>query len=173
MRRSRVNRRLSFTSRLFQAEKSTTDAEKKASEERIAEMNKSKASIDTAIKQGQDLQKKGDYESARAVYMKLEKIKGYAGQAYFYQATVAYDEHDTSTVTALADKAVHNLSPGPMKFQAMLLYGDGQVQLGNMESAKTIFAGVAKQTTGDLNKQALRKLANVNKLLSKPEKDGL
>jgi len=55
----------------------------------------------------------------------------------------------------------------------MLLYGDGQVQLGNMESAKTIFAGVAKQTTGDLNKQALRKLANVNKLLKKDEKDDL
>lgn len=44
----------------FQAEKKTTDAEKKASEDRIAEMNKSKASIDAAIKQGQDLLPKLD-----------------------------------------------------------------------------------------------------------------
>jgi hypothetical protein len=42
----------------FQAEKKTTDAEKKASEERIAEMNKSKASLDAAIQQGKDLEPK-------------------------------------------------------------------------------------------------------------------
>ena len=125
------------------------------------------------IKQGQELQKKGDYESARAVYQKLETIKGFTGVGQFYQATVAYDEHDTGSVTELADKAVHNLPNGTMKFQAMMLYGDGQLQQGHVDAAKLIFAGVAKQTTGDIQKQALRRLANVNKQLNKPEKDGL
>jgi chromosome segregation ATPase len=47
----------------FQAEKKTTDAEKKASEERIAEMNKSRANLDAAIKQGQDLLPKLEEQS--------------------------------------------------------------------------------------------------------------
>ncbi len=46
--------------RELQADKNTTDAEKKASEERIAEMNKSKSLLDSSIQQGNDLLPKLD-----------------------------------------------------------------------------------------------------------------
>jgi hypothetical protein len=41
--------------RAFQAESRTTAPEKKASEERIAEINKSRAALDSAVKQGSSL----------------------------------------------------------------------------------------------------------------------
>ncbi len=41
--------------RSFQAEKRTTPAEKKASEDRVAEINKSRALLDSAVKQGSSL----------------------------------------------------------------------------------------------------------------------
>lgn len=41
--------------RAFQADRKTTDAEKKASEERIAEVNKSRAELDASIAQGKGL----------------------------------------------------------------------------------------------------------------------
>lgn len=41
--------------RAFQAGKKVTDAEKKASEQRIADMNKSKAAVDSAVQQAQNI----------------------------------------------------------------------------------------------------------------------
>lgn len=46
--------------RAFQAEKRTTPAEKKASDDRIAEINKSRALLDSAVKQGDSLLPKLD-----------------------------------------------------------------------------------------------------------------
>jgi hypothetical protein len=52
--------------RSFQAEKRTTPAEKKASDDRIAEINKSRALLDAAVKQGSSLLPKLD-EQAQAM----------------------------------------------------------------------------------------------------------
>lgn len=52
--------------RAFQAEKRTTAPEKKASEDRIAEINKSRAGLDAAVQQGTSLQPKLD-EQVQAV----------------------------------------------------------------------------------------------------------
>jgi serine/threonine protein kinase len=126
------------------------------------------------IKQGQALQKDGKYEQARAVYQKLEKLRGWAGPAEYYQATVAYDEHDTPNVVVLASKAAGNLAvQSPLKHQAMMLYGDGLFQQGEWLRAKNIYLGVYKQVAGDLRDQAKRKIGNCNVKLNKDPSDGL
>jgi len=126
------------------------------------------------IKQGQDLQKHADYEQARTVYQKLEKLRGWAGQAEYYQATVAYDEHDTPNVVALANKAAGNLpASSPLKYQAMMLYGDGLFQQGEYQRGKKIYLGVYKIVAGDMRDQAKRKIGNCNAKLNLAPTDGL
>jgi len=58
--------------REFQADKNTTDAEKKASEERIEEMNKSKNLLDSAIQQGNELLPKLD-EQTQAIQKEYDE----------------------------------------------------------------------------------------------------
>jgi serine/threonine protein kinase len=126
------------------------------------------------VRQGLALQKQGEYEMARAVYQKLEKLKGWAGPAEYYQATVAYDEHDTPNVVALASKAETNLpASSPMKRLAMMLYGDGLFQQGSFDRAKNIYVALYKQVAGDMREQLKRKVVLCNGKLHKDPADGL
>jgi tetratricopeptide (TPR) repeat protein len=126
------------------------------------------------IRQGQELQKQGSYELARTVYQKLEKLKNWNGVAEYYEATVAFDEHDTPNAVALASKAAGNLPDrSPMKNQAKMLFGDGLVQQGEFDRAKTVYLQIYKAVGGDTKEQLKRKISNCNGKLGKPDKDGL
>ena len=126
------------------------------------------------LRQGEALQKQGEYEGARTVYQKLEKLRGWAGVAEYKQATVAYDEHDTPNVVVLANKAAGNLpASSPYKHQAMMLYGDGLFQQGSFDRAKNIYVAVYKAVAGDMKQQAKRKVALCNGKLNKDPADGL
>ncbi|MDQ3296363.1 MAG: protein kinase, partial [Myxococcota bacterium] len=123
------------------------------------------------IKQGKALEKNGDWELARGLYMKLEKIKGYAGQALYLQAWAAFQAQDTDAAVALSKKAAEQ--PGPHKTDAMFLYADALFRKGDPERAKLIYLNLRKKLTGDERATATKKIAACNKALKLPEADGI
>jgi serine/threonine protein kinase/TolA-binding protein len=123
------------------------------------------------IRQGKQHEKSGDWEGARTAYQKLEKIKGYAGQALYLQAWVAINTNDTDAAIQLAIRSASQ--PGTHKTEAKFLYGDALYKLGEYRRAKDIFMGLRKTSTGDLKATATRKIAAANRALKLPENDGI
>ena len=123
------------------------------------------------LKQGAALEKAGEWQQARGVWMKLEKIKGYAAQAIYKQAWAAFSGNDTDDAVQLAMRAAS--MPGPQKVEAKFLYGDALYRQGAYDRAKDIYIGLYKQTAGDEKAKAQRKVAACNQKLGKPDGDGL
>ena len=123
------------------------------------------------LKQGKLHEKSGDWEGARNVYQKLEKIKGYAGQALYQQAWVSYNQNDTDGAIQLAIRSASQ--PGTHKTDAKFLYGDALYKQGEYRRAKDIYIGLRKTLTGDMKATATRKIAAANRALKLPENDGI
>ncbi|MBA3818215.1 MAG: protein kinase [Deltaproteobacteria bacterium] len=123
------------------------------------------------IKQGKALERTGDWEQARGLYMKLEKIKGHAGQALYMQAWAAFQSQDTNAAVALAKKSAEQ--GGPQKTDALFLYGDALFRRGETERAKVIYLNLRTKVTGDLRATATKKIAACNKALKLPDADGI
>ena len=123
------------------------------------------------IKQGEALEAQGEWAEARGVWTKLEKIKGYQAQAVYKQAWSAFSAQDTDAAVRLASKAA--LMPGAYKNKAKFLYGDALYRQGAYDRAKDIYVGLWKQTAGDDKALAQKKVAACNRMLKKPESDGL
>jgi len=123
------------------------------------------------IKQGKVFETAGEWEQARGIYLKLEKIKGYAGQAVYMQAWAAFSGNATGDAVRLAGRAAN--MPGGYKDQAKFLYGDALYRQGEFVRAKSIYVGLHKQLAGDKKAEAQRKVAACNRQLKLPESDGL
>ena len=123
------------------------------------------------LKQGAALEKSGEWQQARGVWMKLEKIKGYQAQALYKQAWAAFSGNDTDDAVQLAMRAAS--MPGPQKTKAKFLYGDALYRQGAYDRAKDIYVALYKQTNGDEKATAQKKVAACNRMLKKPESDGL
>jgi serine/threonine protein kinase len=123
------------------------------------------------LKQGKAHEKSGDWEAARTVYQKLEKIKGYAGIALYQQAWVAINMNDTDAAMQLATRSAGH--PGTHKTDAKFLYGDALFKQGQHKRARDIYIGLRKTLTGELKATATRKIAAANRALKLPEDDGI
>ena len=121
------------------------------------------------LKQGDALQKSGDWDQARGVYMRLERVKGYAGKAIYLQAFCAFNSHDLDAALGLADKA-RTLLTGPEKVDAQLLYGDALYRAGDFGRAKDVYKGLLK--VPGRQSTVMRKLAAANRQLHLPDADG-
>jgi tetratricopeptide (TPR) repeat protein len=123
------------------------------------------------MKQGKALEKTGDWDQARSLYQKLEKIKGYQGPALYMQAWAAFSANDTDDAVKLAMRAAS--VPGTQKTEAKFLYGDALYRQGEYKRAKDIFVGLYKMQSGDSKATAQRKIAACNQKLKLSESDGI
>jgi tetratricopeptide (TPR) repeat protein len=123
------------------------------------------------LRQGKQHEKNSDWEAARAVYQKLEKIKGYAGVALYQQAWVAIQTNELDVAIQLASRSAGQ--PGSHKTDAKFLYGDALYKQGEFRRAKDIYIGLRKGLAGEMKATATRKIAAANRALKLPEDDGI
>ena len=132
-------------------------------------------SIAALISKARGFESSGQWSQARAVYEKLGQTKGYSlGEALYRQAYAAFQANTTAEAATLAEKAAHE--PGSFKTQAMMLYGDAMLKLGNKQRAKGVFSSLYNNNSSINSVEraaALRKLAQCNKELGLPEGDGV
>jgi serine/threonine protein kinase len=123
------------------------------------------------IKLGESLEKQGEYEQARGVYMKLQKIKGYGAQALYMQAWAAFQASDNHAAEQLAKQAIEaNVGN---KTQAMFLFADAVFRQGDYARAKKLYLSLYGKAVGEQKATALKKIAACNKQLKLPEGDGI
>jgi hypothetical protein len=123
------------------------------------------------VKQAKAHEKAGQWSDARAIYQRLEKVKGYAGEAYYRQAWNAFQSNAIDDAIQLAAEAVRQ--PGSFKTPALVLYGDLLYRQKEFDRAKTIYAGVRKSVTGEERAAITRKIARCNEWLKLPERHGV
>ncbi len=123
------------------------------------------------LKSGAALEQAGEWQQARGVWMKLEKIKGYQAEGLYKQAWAAFSGQDTDAAVQLAMRAAS--LPGAWKTKSKFLYGDALYRQRAYDRAKDIFIGLWKQTAGDDKATAQKKVAACNQKLGKPDGDGL
>ncbi|HLL25951.1 MAG TPA: serine/threonine-protein kinase, partial [Kofleriaceae bacterium] len=123
------------------------------------------------VKLGKSLEKQGEYEQARGVYMKLGKIKGYGAQALYMQAWAAFQGQDNHAAEQLAKQAIEaNVSN---KTEAMFLFADSVFRQGDYARAKKLYIGLHGKMNGDTRATAAKKIAACNKAMKLPEADGI
>jgi hypothetical protein len=124
------------------------------------------------LKQGKALEKQGEWEQARGVYQKLERLKGYAPEALYLQANAALGGKQTDDALMLAKKAAEQ-STGQRKIDAQFLYGEVLYRQNEFSRAKDIFLGLRKRLTGEQKINATKRVAWCNKALHLPDNDGV
>jgi serine/threonine protein kinase len=125
------------------------------------------------LKQGEAFETAGEWEQARGVWAKLEKIKGYGPNAVYRQAWAAFSGQNTEDAVRLAARAASMSPPGAQKTKAKFLYGDALYRQGAYDRAKDVYISLWKQSSGDDKATAQKKVAACNRALKKPESDGL
>jgi TolA-binding protein len=129
-------------------------------------------SVAALVNRAKALEKDNKWNEARAVYQKLEKVKGYSlGEALYRQAYAAIQSNATEDAMKLASEA--GRQPGSFKTPAMFLYGDAWYRQGEFGRAKEIFITLRKGLAGDERAVATKKIATCNKALKLPEGDGI
>jgi hypothetical protein len=123
------------------------------------------------IKLGKSLEKQGEWDQARGVYLKLEKIRGYAGQALYMQAWAAFQNQDTNAAEQLAKQSAG--MQGAHKTDAMFLYADALYRKGELVRAKKLYLSLRAKVTGGQRAIATKKIAACNKALKLPDADGI
>jgi TolA-binding protein len=124
------------------------------------------------VRQATELEKAHKWNEMRAVYVKLEKVKGYNyGEALYHQAWAAFQSNATGDAVTLASQSAGQT--GPFKLKAMMLYGDSLYRQGEYNRAKNVYTGLRKSLTGDDRIDAAKGIARCNKALKLPEGDGV
>jgi len=123
------------------------------------------------IKAGAAAEGNGDWQGARAIYMKLEKLKGYDAIAEYRIAYDAFQSNDTTAAQTYAQKAASK--SGPQKIDAMFLYADAFYKGGDFKRAKDVYIGLRGKVSGDKKATATKKIALCNQKLGLPERDGV
>ena len=124
------------------------------------------------VRQATELEKAHKWNEMRAVYVKLEKVKGYNyGEALYHQAWAAFQSNATGDAVTLASQSAGQT--GPFKLKAMMLYGDSLYRQGEYNRAKNVYTGLRKSLTGDDRFEAGKGIQRCNKQLKLPENDGI
>ena len=129
-------------------------------------------SVAALVKQAKGLERNGQWNEARAVYQRLEKVKGFStSEALYRQAWAAFQSNATDDAVQLAADAAR--LPGAFKTPAMFLYGDALYRLHEYDRAKNIYVGLRKGLSSDERATATKKIAACNKALKLPDADGV
>jgi TolA-binding protein len=124
------------------------------------------------VKQAREFEREGRWPEARAVYQKLEKVKGYnLGEALYRQAYAAIQANAIDDAARLAALAVRY--PGPFKTPSMFLYGDVWYRKGEYVRAKEIYITLRRTVAENERAIATKKVAACNKELRLPDNDGV
>jgi serine/threonine protein kinase len=122
------------------------------------------------IKRAQAFEKAGQWNDARAVYKKLERVRGYSAESLYRQAYAAFQAKSSDTVQLATEAAKPE---GPFQKAALMLYGDALFRVDEFERAKSIYTNVRERVKGDDRVALARKIAACNKRLRLPERDGI
>jgi len=134
--------------------------------------DKEPRSASALVQKAKSFEKAGQWNEARAVWQKLEKVKGYnLGEALYHQAWAAFQAKSTGDAAQLAAEAAGQ--PGPFKVKAQFLYGDAWYRLGDHAHAKSIYIKLRNTVTGDERATATKMISLCNKALKLPETDGV
>ncbi|MGN6106332.1 MAG: tetratricopeptide repeat protein, partial [Kofleriaceae bacterium] len=144
----------------------------KATSKRIAAVDDRPGDPKALIKQGKAFERAGEWDQARGIYQKLEKVKGHAAQALYLQAWAAINSNDTTAAVQLAKRSVEQPGGGD-KTDAKFLYGDALYKLGEYQRAKDVYVNLRKSLAGDQRSLAAKKIAAANRQLKLPESDGV
>jgi hypothetical protein len=125
------------------------------------------------LREADKLEKAGDWDSARVVWEKLERTKGYnkPGMALFKQAWAAFQIKDTATALQLAQKAA-GMRDAPW-LDTRDLIGDCLFKQGEYDRAKEYYLAERAKLRGAKQTQVTHKIVACNKALGKPERDGI
>jgi hypothetical protein len=123
------------------------------------------------LKQAQALEASAEWADARAVYAKLEKLRGYEQLAEYRMAYDAFQSSDTAAAQAYAQKAATR--SGAQKLDALTLYGDALFKNTEYKRAKEVYINVRGKVSGDKRASATKKIALCNAKLGLPERDGV
>ena len=123
------------------------------------------------LKQAKAFEKKTDWEGARGAYQKLEKIKGYAPDAFYSEAWAAFQSGDVDGAQNLAKQAIE--ANGPHVIDAMFLYGDALYRANLFSRAKDVYVGLRKRLSGEPRTTAIKKIVACNKAMHVAENDGV
>ncbi len=123
------------------------------------------------VKLGASLEATNDWDQARGVYKRLERIKGYAGLGEYRQAWAAFQEGQNQEALDLAQKAA--AQPGTQVFDARMLYGDSFYRLNEFKRAKDVYISLRHQAKPDVRAIIAKKIAACNRGLHLPETDGI
>jgi TolA-binding protein len=123
------------------------------------------------LKQGQALEASADWDEARQVYTKLEKLRGYEQLAEYRMAYDAFQSSDTNAAQAYAQKAATR--SGAQKLDALTLYGDALFKNTEYKRAKEVYINVRSRVGGDKKASATKKIAACNAKLGLSERDGI
>ena len=125
------------------------------------------------LKQGATFERTNNWEGARQMYEKLERIKGYAGIAQYQQAWVAFRTNDNQRAEDMAKRAIANTA-GMWQFRAKMLYGDAMFGKGLYQRAKDVYISLRNGTSNaKLKADLANKIKNCNKGLKMSINDGL
>jgi hypothetical protein len=123
------------------------------------------------LKAAKAFEKSGDWEQARGVYQKLQKIKAYAPEALYDEAWAAFQSNDNDGAQTLAKAAI--TANGPRVIDAMFLYGDALYRANLFQRAKDMYMSLRRRLTGAPKMTAIKKIVACNKALHVAENDGV
>jgi tetratricopeptide (TPR) repeat protein len=123
------------------------------------------------VKQAKELERAGRWDDARAVYQRLERVRGYHSEALYRQAWAAFQANDTAGASKLAQQA--GGEAGAYQTPAKFLYGDALYRQGEYARAKEYYLSLRGKVHGDDHATATKKVVACNRALNLPETDGI
>jgi serine/threonine protein kinase len=134
--------------------------------------DKDPKSVSALVRQATALENDGRWIEARAIFQKLEKMKGYSvGEALYQQAWAAFQSKATSDAVQLAADAAR--LPGLHKVKSMVLYGDALFRQGEFDRARGIYQSVVKGQAGADRTATVKKIIACNRQLNLRDSDGI
>ncbi|MEJ7600857.1 MAG: protein kinase [Kofleriaceae bacterium] len=117
------------------------------------------------ITQGKAFEKKNEWTKARAVYEKLERVKGQTGRALYLQAWTSFQTQDMTRAIDLLQRAI--TIDGTHVTQAKLLYADALFKTKEYKRAWDIYTRLRRETSSkDLKAELAKKITAANKNLA-------
>ena len=120
------------------------------------------AEVKDLMAQGKALEKKNEWTKVRAVYEKLERMKGQAGRGLYLQAWTAFQSQDMPRAIELLQRAI--LLEGGHVTQAKTLYADALYKTKEYKRAWDIYTRLRRETSSkDLKAELAKKITAANK----------
>ncbi|MGE0872700.1 MAG: protein kinase [Kofleriaceae bacterium] len=127
--------------------------------------------IEALRKQGSEQERAKKWTPALETYRKLEKLKGQAGYAAFRMGWIQLERREYDAAAGLFQRAANH--DKALYFAATKEAGTAQLRNGEPERAKQTWLRIYKNAVGESQVELERKIAEANKALKLPLRDGL